>query len=530
MNEKENTMRIDSSILYAPCPCGSGKKFKFCCLEVVRDNLPDNPTQAETTMEVRKAMQPYGLINNIDTVEDRESIKLIQEGIRERDMQNFDKALELLRKSRTMKPKLYTSWNNEATCLWECGRFDDAVNAQKDGLAYSENSNSFGWAQLAEFEYFLGENDKSIKSIERALAIPSLTEDCAAKICAVLALQKRHSDILKYAKSSCFDQSPWVAFYAGIAAMNTKEKDDAMKFLQLADKSYAGGVLVGNALNDLRSNKSISDGPFGEWQYFTIDSYEVGPLGGRAMAIRTQEHENIVCDLLEMMLADRRITKKDTFEALESLKGERSNRLREWLNKTDDFNEVSEDYEPYTSSGDEIAVQKTLKDLGIEAVTLDMSIEPGEKLEGEDHELFKEAVKEHVSARKGSKKWIKYRETFKDIYNRHPNFFRAGFNYAVMLKNEGNDNLADEIIRRIAKEHPEYAYAQAALANKAIGNNDLELAGKIVHGYHPPVRMHPIEYRAWLTTQLLYYVKIGDKIRAENTKDAIERIEEAFNL
>ena len=60
---------------------GSGKKLKFCCLEVVRDNLPNNPTQAESTMEVRKAKQPYGLINDIDIVEDREAIRLMQKGI-----------------------------------------------------------------------------------------------------------------------------------------------------------------------------------------------------------------------------------------------------------------------------------------------------------------------------------------------------------------------------------------------------------------------------------------------------------------
>ena len=26
-------MKIDSNILYAPCQCGSGKKFKLCCMQ-----------------------------------------------------------------------------------------------------------------------------------------------------------------------------------------------------------------------------------------------------------------------------------------------------------------------------------------------------------------------------------------------------------------------------------------------------------------------------------------------------------------
>jgi hypothetical protein len=28
---------MDNEILYAPCPCGSKKKFKFCCLSKVKD-------------------------------------------------------------------------------------------------------------------------------------------------------------------------------------------------------------------------------------------------------------------------------------------------------------------------------------------------------------------------------------------------------------------------------------------------------------------------------------------------------------
>ena len=82
------------------------------------------------------------MINDIDPVEDREAIDLMRRGVIERDKSNLDEALRLFRKSREMKPKLYTSWNNEATCLWECGRFEDAVKAQKDGLALSSDCNA----------------------------------------------------------------------------------------------------------------------------------------------------------------------------------------------------------------------------------------------------------------------------------------------------------------------------------------------------------------------------------------------------
>ena len=52
-------MKIDGNILYAPCPCGSGKKFKFCCTQTVRDYLPDNPTPAIAT--TRRYAIPAGI-------------------------------------------------------------------------------------------------------------------------------------------------------------------------------------------------------------------------------------------------------------------------------------------------------------------------------------------------------------------------------------------------------------------------------------------------------------------------------------
>ena len=34
---------IDQNVLYSECPCGSGKKFKFCCYPAIRYDLPDDP-------------------------------------------------------------------------------------------------------------------------------------------------------------------------------------------------------------------------------------------------------------------------------------------------------------------------------------------------------------------------------------------------------------------------------------------------------------------------------------------------------
>jgi hypothetical protein len=119
---------------------------------------------------------------------------------------------------------------------------------------------------------------------------------------------------------------------------------------------------------------------------------------------------------------------------------------------------------------------------------------------------------------------------FAAIHGRHPDFFRAEFNYACMLRDEGKIPEAMEIIGRIASEHPEYAFAQAVLVQAALEAKDLAKAERIVGGYRPPVRMHPLEYRAWLRAVLAFREAAHDEIGAANTQDAIERIESDFGL
>ena len=46
-------MKIDSDVLYGPCPCGSAKKFKFCCWPKYRDKLDDDMTREEIVQTVR---------------------------------------------------------------------------------------------------------------------------------------------------------------------------------------------------------------------------------------------------------------------------------------------------------------------------------------------------------------------------------------------------------------------------------------------------------------------------------------------
>lgn len=418
-------MKIDSAVLYAQCPCGSGKKFKFCCFEKVRNRLCDWPTQSDVTLEVRKAMQPYGMVNGIDPIEDREAIGLLRDGIELRETGELNEAIDLFRRSREMKPRLYTSWNNEAQCLWFLGKFDEAAKCQEEGLALSSDANSFGWAQLAEMRYFLGDGDEYDRCIGKAMAIPPISNDAAIKVCAALARQRRHGDILEYARKSGFADAPWVAYYMGMAALNTGDVNLARSNLEIA---------------------AASDATMGCWTM----------------------HE---------------------------------------------------------------ALRDILGLFGVEVFTLDGTREYLDSLDEEkEKEDFREAVDLQTKTRVGTKKWFWARDTFKNIYARHPDFFRAGMNYAGMLEREGLFDIARPIIEKIAEDHPRYGFGAAAALRLAMQDGDMDKARAIAEGYRFPERLHPTEYLCWKRALAVYLNKIGDEKRLLNVIVSIRRVCDVYDL
>lgn len=347
-------MGIGHDLLYAPCPCGSGRKFKFCCYPAVRDELPPNPVQAEMTTAVRRANQPFGMVNDIDPVEDREAIAPMRRGFVLRDAFQFEEALPLFRQAREMRPKLYTAWNNEALCLWHSGHYAEAVAAQEAGLALSADVNAFGWAQLAEFRYFLGDDQGAADAADKAAAMPPMSSDAATKTCSALAHLRRHADLLAYARGCGFDQTPMVGFYAGGAALNLGDNETAMPFLLTAQGLFEEDV---DADDSGESDDPGGDGdgpadeepftspsaPFGEELYFSRGTYGAGPFVHEAIDGLKPEYRNVLCDLVEMGLVDGTIDKGDALALLEPYRGGRADFIREVLASTHEFDGLPED-------------------------------------------------------------------------------------------------------------------------------------------------------------------------------------------
>ena len=120
---------IDPNILYSECPCGSGKKFKFCCYPVVRDDLPGDPTRADVTDAIRQRSAAKRLVEQKDTfgVLDLDHFhELIGRGLFHLNSGDYRQAEDILLQAREQYGMFPTAYNNLALCALVQGHLDEA--------------------------------------------------------------------------------------------------------------------------------------------------------------------------------------------------------------------------------------------------------------------------------------------------------------------------------------------------------------------------------------------------------------------
>ena len=119
-------MKIDQNVLYAPCPCQSGKKFKFCCWPKYRDRIDDGMSMSEITVMIRgdELHMPGVLANDEANELSDKGYDLMKKG-------DIEHAVGFFSRARELDETLWTAWNNEATCFWEKCEIEKAYELQR---------------------------------------------------------------------------------------------------------------------------------------------------------------------------------------------------------------------------------------------------------------------------------------------------------------------------------------------------------------------------------------------------------------
>ncbi|MEO7186326.1 MAG: tetratricopeptide repeat protein, partial [Rhodoferax sp.] len=97
--------------VYHPCPCGSGKKYKFCCLQKI---------ETQTSKPDQDALNQSGLI----------ALKTGQ----------LDTAAAMIAKAPQFKPDFADTYSNLGTLLAAQGKHEEAISQYENALRLKPDS------------------------------------------------------------------------------------------------------------------------------------------------------------------------------------------------------------------------------------------------------------------------------------------------------------------------------------------------------------------------------------------------------
>lgn len=331
-------MKFDNSILYMPCPCGSGAKFKFCCRTKLQSELDGCETRADVVKEVRCHQAGVCLPN-----ENAEVTELCGKGFDAMRDRKFDAARDCYRRARELDSRAMTAWNNGAVCEWESGEVEAAVELQRESFDHVPYRNTFGMASMAIYLHVLGRDEEASGWLEKAMEdrLP-LSRDVVARVCSALALYRRHRDIVEYSAASCMDDDGWVALFQGIALANLGERGRALSVLRAA---AANGEPIGLAehyadcLEEGIGPRSVREGA---WPYFTFGSFAPARWFDKAMEDGRDpfgRYPAAAAEAMEVLADDEVRSPVELLALLQGKEGEPWEELRKGLEKLSEEDE-----------------------------------------------------------------------------------------------------------------------------------------------------------------------------------------------
>ncbi len=135
--------------------------------------------------------------------------------------------------------------------------------------------------------------------------------------------------------------------------------------------------------------------------------------------------------------------------------------------------------------------------------------------------LYEKAVRE---GHKKKPNWAAIGKLYQRIMQEAPDYYPARFNYAVSLLHQGFRDEAEEILRALIQEQPEYLFAWANLLHILIGKERLAEAEELAKKAPLPEETHPQAMAAWLVAKTCYFEAI------EDGKSAADCIASAYDI
>jgi len=256
-------MRRPGPDVYAPCRCGSGKKYKWCCLAKDREaaSKPGAPSSADG---------PAGSLLGSDKVialDLVEGERLNTKGMRLLSRGKYTEARSAFLAAIEAAPLPPAAHNNLALVTFILGDLQEAIRLQERAIDQIPIENVFGMANLVHF-YLTAGRESEAESLAEKLTARELRDISAlGKTCEVLARLARHTAILAAVEQYYGALDAPVCFFAGIAAANLGRYDRAIAYLNRIERRAAHRARATATIR--RIQQGAGPGTIeGNWPYF----------------------------------------------------------------------------------------------------------------------------------------------------------------------------------------------------------------------------------------------------------------------
>ena len=529
---------IDHDILYAECPCGSGKKFKFCCYPSIRDDLPRDPTRTDVTDAIRlrsRAARLTELEAKSGALDIDRFHELIGGGLRHLHNGRYREAKRVLLQAKDEFGMLPTAYNNLALCALVQGELKEAEEWVQEVVRRFPDENPFGLAMYADIRYLRGDVIGALDIIERAERIEPPSVDQAVRVCESMAHFKDHERIVRYAEKSGYADDPVMAFFLGIALANLGRHADAARPLRIAVRGtqpdYASRIL--DEVTAGKRPQTIC----GDWMYFTPESFtlfaglmkSVKDGGGQQVGLSSEA----LAEMVEVETNAGLIGASEAIKILSASVAKRAERildaLRSDASRPESVRKAAEKaYAKQFADNDLGKRLRSIPDGQIEKMIITEDAATHAPLDPAYEESYFKAV--HIcldsSSRKSDLK--EALRLFKDLYAKVPDNPAVANNYASALSRLGFAAEAMTIVRDCFAHHPEYVFGAANHLSMLMVSGKMDEARAMIENYRLPQRIHPDAYLSWLRVEMRYYDMIGDAERLQNVKRTMDLVSKEF--
>ena len=508
--------------MYAPCPCGSGKKYKFCCYQKQQSSSSflDN-VKYWAGDDDQKAIREKFVVADEDqflaaTDLNRAGVALMSEA-------EYEAAIPIFRKAVPLFPDYYTPANNLAVCLYASGKLSEAIRVQRKSLAQSTLNNVFGLANLAMLLYCEDQQDEALDCLEKARQLKPPSLDACVKVCETLARLMRHRDILDYADASDYANHAKLCFFTGVAAANLGDFCRATQDLKQVDSRQYPFDKAHHYLECFRRGEKPNT-VRGNWPYFSATDICTASIVDQMTSAKGSKiwiSRRLAVDLCEHMMNDQPDSSDDVMallcltthpSSIDLLMAIVQGRFGSDSIRFHAANELQVRGALDTSKPLKFFAKGKVQEISLNTLQLNPDYQFTDPLPPEWETLNLQVIKESY---KRKPDWTFVEKICLQILAAHPEHYPSEYNFCIALIHQNRAKEAEPHLVDLVRRAPHYLFARAALLQLLSINERFDEAAALVSAYITPKETHPQAMVAWLVAQSVYQEQIEDEELAD---------------